>query len=131
MKKGIVLNSEIVEVIAKMGHMDEIVIADAGLPIPEGVRRIDLALKAGTPNFMETLETLMTEFVCEGATLANEIQTMNPTIELATKSLLKDIPITYVSHEDFKKQTISAKAVIRTGECSPYANIILRSGVFF
>ena len=131
MKKGIMLNADIVEVIARMGHMDEIVIGDAGLPIPEGVRRIDLALKAGTPNFMETLETLMSEFVCEGATLAKEIQTINPVIELEIKSLLQDIPITYVDHEDFKKQTEKAKAFIRTGECSPYANIILRSGVFF
>jgi len=131
MKKGIVLNAEIIEVIAKMGHMDEIVIGDAGLPIPEGVRRIDIALKAGTPSFVETLETLMSEFVCEGATLAKEIQTINPATELAIKALLKDIPITYVNHEDFKKQTKSAKAIIRTGECSPYANIILRSGVFF
>lgn len=131
MKKGILLNADIVEVIAKMGHMDEIVIGDAGLPIPEGVRRIDLALKAGTPGFMETLETLLSEFVCEGAILAKEVQTINPVIELEIKSLLKDIPITYISHEDFKKQTKTAKAVIRTGECSPYANIILRSGVFF
>ena len=31
----------------------------------------------------------------------------------------KDIKITKVSHEEFKKLTKDSKAVVRTGECSP------------
>ncbi len=49
MKKGAVINQLVSELLAGLGHMDEIVIADAGLPIPPGTRRIDLALTRGIP----------------------------------------------------------------------------------
>jgi D-ribose pyranase len=131
MRKGLILNGDILEVIARMGHMDEIVIADAGLPIPLGVRRIDLALRAGTPGFVATLATVLEEFVCESACLAEEIKVASPAVEHEVRKTLGVISVTYISHEDFKQRCHLAKAVIRTGECSPYANIILRSGVFF
>lgn len=47
MKKGVLLNSSISSVIARLGHTDKITIADAGLPIPSSVERIDLALTQG------------------------------------------------------------------------------------
>ena len=36
-----------------------------------------------------------------------------------------------VSHEEFKRRTAKARAMVRTGECTPYANIILIAGVKF
>jgi D-ribose pyranase len=44
---------------------------------------------------------------------------------------LGDTPIVTVPHQSFKAQTHSARAVIRTGEFTPYANIILEAGVVF
>jgi D-ribose pyranase len=38
MKKNGIINSELVRVIAEMGHKDGLTIADCGLPIPEEVR---------------------------------------------------------------------------------------------
>lgn len=131
MKKGILLNSEILSVISRMGHTDTIVIADAGLPIPEGVRRIDLAVSCGTPGFMEVFEALMAEYACEGMILAEEIASHNGEVHRAVVELAGDIPIDYRSHEAFKEATRGVTAVIRTGECTPYANVILRSGVTF
>ncbi|SUB14264.1 D-ribose pyranase [Pantoea agglomerans] len=52
MKKGRLLNAELSHVIARLGHTDTLTIADAGLPIPAGPQRIDLALTPGTPDFM-------------------------------------------------------------------------------
>ena len=55
-------------------------------------------------------------------------------IAMVYEEILKrfeNIKITKVSHEEFKKLTKESKAVVRTGECSPYANIILKSGVVF
>lgn len=131
MKKGKLLNSRISAVISEMGHTDTIVIADAGLPIPNGVERIDLAVNAGLPDFLSVLQTVLSELEVEKYTLANEINFKNPTVEKKIKELLPEAEDFYVSHEDFKKLTKNAKAVIRTGECSPYANIILHSGVVF
>ncbi|MBD7936253.1 D-ribose pyranase [Cytobacillus sp. Sa5YUA1] len=129
MKKQGMLNSEIAKVISDMGHTDTIVIADCGLPIPDGVKKIDLALKIGTPSFLDVLNELEKELMIERVTLADEMKTDNQPLFLTIKD--KFTHCDYVSHETFKKETKKAKAIIRTGEASPYANIILTSGVIF
>lgn len=131
MKKGKMLNADIMTVISKMGHTDTIAIADCGLPIPDHVIRIDLALVEGVPSFLEVLDALIDVFQCESYILASEISTSNPSIEKAVVLKLSDIDHTYLSHEDFKVKCSEVKAVIRTGECTPFANIILQSGVIF
>lgn len=131
MKKKGILNSHISEVLARLGHTDTIVIADCGLPIPDTCIRIDVSLKIGTPGFIETLEVLLDDMQVEKATLAEEIKTHNRRVEEEAAALLKGVQIDYLSHEEFKKETAKAKAVIRTGEATPYANIILHAGVIF
>ncbi len=131
MKKGKLLNADITEVISRMGHTDKIAIGDAGLPIPDHVLRIDLALVEGLPSFLQVLDALLESYQCESYVLAEEIKDMNPGIQKEITSRLTDVPVTYVSHEEFKKNCDDVKAVIRTGECTPYANIILQSGVIF
>ncbi|GLX63744.1 MULTISPECIES: D-ribose pyranase [Proteus] len=139
MKKGVLLNSPISSVISRLGHTDKITIADAGLPIPSSVERIDLALTQGIPDFMSVLQTVTHEMQIEAVMLAEEIKTINPSLfneilsylNLLEQEQKKPIQIMYVSHEAFKKQLTENKAVIRTGECTPYANIVLFSGVTF
>jgi len=131
MKKIGIINQPISSIIAGLGHTDRLVICDAGLPSPEEVTRIDLALKQGVPNFLDTLEVILKEMQVESAILATEIKENNPEIEQGIINLFGDIPIKYVAHENFKEETGSAKAIVRTGEFSPYANIILLAGVVF
>lgn len=131
MKKGKVLNPQLSQVIASMGHTDQLVIGDAGLPIPEHVERIDLALTHSIPTFLQTLEVVLSELEVESAVVAMEIQDKNLTVLEGIKKMLPNLEIQFVDHETFKLMTGDAKAVVRTGECSPYANIILRSGVTF
>lgn len=131
MKKIGVINQPISTVISGMGHMDMLVIADAGLPIPWETNRIDLALKKGIPGFLETLEVVLEELQVESAVLAEEVFPKSPQMAERIMSLLKSIPIERVPHEEFKVRTSQAKAVIRTGEFTPYANIILVAGVTF
>jgi D-ribose pyranase len=131
MKKTKLINSEISYTISKMGHTDSLTIGDCGLPIPENVSRIDLALKYGVPTFLETLDTILEELCVEEIIIASEIKEKN---EIMYKEILKrfeNIKINEVSHEEFKNLTKESKAVVRSGECSPYANIILKSGVVF
>ena len=131
MIKGRLLNSEILTVLSKMGHTDQITIAYAGLPVPDSVKRIDLALKKGTPTFIETVKVMAEYMVIEKIVLANEIKTHNPEVYEAIIKTFEGIQVEWCSHEAFKAQTKHSKAVIRTGECTPYANIILQSGVDF
>ncbi|EKN66707.1 RbsD or FucU transport [Neobacillus bataviensis LMG 21833] len=131
MKRHGMLNSHISKVLSDLGHTDYIVIADAGLPIPEGVAKIDLAIKAGTPTFTEVVDAVAEDMVIEKVIIASEIETENPETAKYLKEKFTDAISEQVSHEDFKQLTKHAKAVIRTGEITPYANIILQSGVFF
>jgi D-ribose pyranase len=131
MKKNGILNSHISEVLSRIGHTDTIVIADCGLPIPDETIRIDLSLKIGTPSFMETLQAVLEDMAIEKVTLANDIKKNNPLIEGGIADLVNGVPIEYITHEELKELTKHAKAVIRTGEATPYANIILHAGVIF
>lgn len=131
MKKAGILNSEIAATLARLGHTDTIVICDCGLPIPDTVKRIDLALKAGLPSFLETLEAVLADMEVEGAVIASEMAQHNSLLRQETRTLLGAVPLLERSHEQFKQLTHSAKAIIRTGEATPYANIILQAGVIF
>lgn len=128
--KGI-LNSEIACVLAGLGHTDYIVIADCGLPVPENVKKIDISLKQGFPSLLETLNVVMDDMEIEKVIIASEITERNTALEQKLLEQLGNINVEYVKHEDFKVLTKNAKAIIRTGEATPYANIILFSGVTF
>jgi D-ribose pyranase len=129
MKKGGILNPQLNRIISEMGHGDMLIIADAGLPIPREVERIDLALKCGTPSFKEVLQAVFSELQIEEAYVAKEIKEKNPQILNLISSIIEEVK--FISHEELKELSKQARAIIRTGECSPYANIILISGVIF
>ena len=131
MKKIGLLNQPLSAVIAGLGHMDTLVIADAGLPIPAGVQRIDLAVSAGLPPFLDVLKAVLGEMQVESALIAAEMQGRSPQMHSALLATLGGVPVTTVSHEVFKQHTASARAVVRTGEFTPYANVILVAGVVF
>ncbi|WP_394010676.1 D-ribose pyranase [Anaerococcus cruorum] len=130
MKEHGILNSEISKRLSDLGHTDLIAVGDCGLPI-DSDKKIDLAIKLGEPKFIDVLEVLLEDFGCEHYILASEIKEKNPDQEAAIKNLLEDVSSEYISHEDFKKKLDDVKFVIRTGENTPYSNIILRSKNIF
>ncbi len=131
MKLGGVLNHRLSMVIAEMGHTDGLTVADAGLPVPQGVDRIDLALSPGIPSFEQTLEAIASELRVEEIVIAREAFDANPDVLNAIEACFPGVPINAVPHVEFKSLTRETRAVVRTGECSPFANAILRSGVIF
>ena len=131
MKKNGILNPQLNRVISEMGHRDMLIIADAGLPIPKGVERIDLALKCGIPPFSEVLRAVLSELEVEEGYVAKEIKEKNSQTLNLVSSLMGMREVKFITHEELKELSKQARAIVRTGECSPYANIILISGVTF
>lgn len=133
MKKAGILNSDISRVLSYMGHTDTICIGDCGLPIPDEVERIDLALKFGVPTFMDTLKVVKEDMKIEKIVLATEIKEQNKQVLKEIEELFEGegIEVEFVPHTELKVKTKDCKAVIRTGETTPYANIILQSGCIF
>ena len=124
MRKSGLLNPALTSTVARLGHTDTFVIADCGLPIPHDVPVIDLTLTFGIPTFADTLAALLEEVVVEAGTIAD---TTPPKV----RSLLPAVPLTEVSHDDLKREVARASFVVRTGSTTPFANVILRSGVPF
>ena len=139
MKKGKLLNGDISAVISRLGHTDMLTIADAGLPIPRNTPRIDLALTQGTPGFMQVVDVVTQEMQVEAAILGEEVKQHNPELHKKILNHLEQlqqqqgntISVSYLSHEAFKQCTTESRAIVRSGECSPFANIILCAGVTF
>lgn len=125
MKKHGILHAELSGTIAALGHGDQLVIGDAGLPVPAGVPCIDLAVTLGVPSFWAVLDAVLGEMQIERAVIAQEAGAK-------VKAAFADrMTPEMVSHEALKEQSQNAVAVVRTGEATPYANVILVSGVAF
>jgi len=130
MKKTPLLNIALSQLVASLGHGDMVVIGDAGLPSQPGVPLIDLALTHGVPGFIETVQTVLSEMQVEHHIVASELHANNPAMAQQVAALgLPDERL--LSHEEFKQLSKRARAIVRTGECSPYANVILVAGVVF
>lgn len=131
MKKDRILNAELLRAVAALGHTQMLVIGDAGLPVPKGVPCIDLAVTHGIPSFQDVLSAVASELVVEAAIYATEADEKNASMVARMSNTLSGVPLRTVPHEEFKELTRSAAAIIRTGECSPYSNVILVGGVNF
>ncbi|HDM69951.1 MAG TPA: D-ribose pyranase [Thermotogales bacterium] len=147
MKKSGVLNPQISELIARMGHGDMLVIADRGFPLPLNpqVTVVDVSVTANIPRVVDVVKAVLEELEVEEVILAEETEKISPHIhkqfmEIISKIRNKGNPIkiTIIPHSEFKHMVLRGaeegkemKGMIRTGELTPFANIILVSGVTF
>jgi D-ribose pyranase len=131
MKKTGILNSDISRVLSYMRHTDTLCIGDCGLPCPDGTELIDVSLEQGLPRFIEVLRIVLQDMKVEKVVLAEETKEKNPLVLKEIQDMLPGVPVVFVTHEDLKKKLSVCKAVIRTGEVTPYANIILQSACIF
>ena len=129
MKRSGILNAELNRHLSRLGHTDMVVVADCGLPQPSGVPVVDLAVVFGVPSFEDVLRAVAVEIVVESAVIAAESVERNPAIGDLVESLCGTPSL--VAHEEFKRRCAEARLLIRTGEATPYANVILHCGVPF
>lgn len=133
MKKIGCLNSELSYVISKLGHFDTLTVGDCGLPVPQGVQRIDLAVTYGVPSFEQVFSVIDQEAKFQKAIIAQESIEQNPEFyQFITAWAHKEgVTIEIVPHDELKARSQKSVAVVRTGECKPYCNVILESNVSF
>lgn len=131
MKKRGIINAQLAGLIAGLGHKDTFMIADGGMPIPQGVEIVDLALCGGVPTFRQVMDAVLDETEVEFYTLAEEIVEKNPELLSYIKEKLPEADSEMISHVELKEMSKNIKFAVRTGEFTPYPNIILRAGVAF
>jgi D-ribose pyranase len=116
-------------ILAAAGHGDLVVIADAGLPIPRGVETVDLVWRRGEPGFLPVLEAVADECPFEQATIASELS--DRALRDRVTAVLAGAPIDEMAHEQLKALSRDATVAVRTGDVTPYANLVLRCGIPF
>lgn len=133
MRRISTLNPQLSRVISETGHVDTLVVTDAGLPLPQGVERVDLAFRPGQPAFLDVLDTVLESLSVERAIAAQEVVEASPEMWQAMRSRLAErkVTIELVPHVEFKELTKTARACVRSGEFTSYANIILVAGVVY
>lgn len=134
MKREGLLHERLAGVVAALGHGQLLTVADAGLPIAAGVERIDLSVTCGTPSFSAVLTAIAAELVVERVVVATEsAQVPGAPLEAALASAFGEgqPPREIVDHGRLKELAASSAAVVRTGECTPYMNVVLVAGVSF
>jgi D-ribose pyranase len=138
-KRQGLLNAPLSGHIARLGHTQTLVIADAGLPIPADIPCVDLAVIPGLPAMLPVLDALLAELCIEAVTHASELALKSPELHDALSTRLaslgqrdaKPLERHVIEHEAFKAELPKASVIVRTGECTPYANLILHCGVPF
>ncbi|WP_283609250.1 D-ribose pyranase [Faecalispora anaeroviscerum] len=131
MKKFGILNAQLAGYIAGLGHKERFLIGDAGMPVPKGIPVVDLVLCGGIPSFRQVVDAVLNETVIECYTFAKEAEGKNPEMVAYVRGKLEGIPGQTIPHDELKKQTETVKFAIRTGEFTPYSNLILQAGVAF
>ena len=127
------INPQLSRIISETGHTDLLVVTDAGLPIPAGSERVDLAYRPGDPAFFDVLDTVLAELVIEGAIVSAEVEERSPQVLQGLRDRLDPlgVRIELIPHVEFKLRTHDARAFVRSGEFTPYANVILQAGVAY
>ncbi len=129
MKETGCVNGQISDVISMMGHMDEMIVCDAGFPIPLGVRTVDISLAKDKPTVLELLEELVKHFSVEKLIMADETKQASPSRFNAIVAIFgKGTPVETMPHSEFKQRSKTVKAVLRTGDFTAYSNVLLVSG---
>ncbi len=131
MKKTGVINKEIAEVIASMGHGDMLVVSDAGLAIPNNIRRIDVSIRPGSPEVLDLVRVIQEELQVESILVPEQMNQYCLHILDELKKIFPDLKIQEVATDVYIEHAYQSKAIIRTGECTTFANVILVAGVTF
>jgi D-ribose pyranase len=127
LQRGI-LNPAINSLISRVRHTNTLVIADRGFPFWPALETIDISLVDGIPRVTDVLAALRLHCGYGAAWMAEEFHAAN-TSETKSRFLagLDGIPLTFEPHMEFKKRVPHAIGLIRTGDATPYANLILES----
>lgn len=124
LRENRLLNAQLTAALTAAGHGDLIVVADAGLPISPGTPLLDLAVVPGVPSAADLLAVVLEHFVVEASMVAEQCPA-GLTRQLDAASLRT------IDHAHLKALSANARLVIRTGECTPFANVVLVAGVPF
>lgn len=130
MKNSKILNRELINAIADMGHTDLMIVCDAGFPIPKDAWRVDLAVTQDVPDLETVLTAICSEMIVENVSYANEMVENNPPLTKKVQEIFHASNHETIPHQQILgEMAAKAKVIVRTGAFDPWGNILLYGGV--
>jgi D-ribose pyranase len=128
MLKNGILNPHLLSLLARVRHTNTLVIADRGFPFWPQLETVDLSVVDDLPTVLQVLTAIRSNFVIGKAWMAREFLKVNPKkAQIKFAFALKDVATRFEPHVEFKKRVPHAIGLIRTGDTTQYANLILES----
>ena len=132
------ISPELMSVMMRMGHGDELVLADANFPADANARRIVRAdgidLETLLPAILKFLP--IDTFVAEQVLVMEPVdpQSSEPAIWAMFRNALqaaegREVALTKIERFEFYDRARQAYAIVATGSRAFYSNIILKKGV--
>lgn len=132
MRTSGVIHPQLIELVAAAGHGDRIVLADSGLRVPSGARRVDVGLTCGVPTMAQVLHALRADLVIEAAEVATEFAEWSPETHAAVVAELGFEPVATRAHVDLMADMAEhAYAYVKTGDAAAYSSVVVTCGVSF
>ncbi len=120
------LNPAVASLIRRVNHTQMLLLADHGLPIPATLEVIDLSLTPDIPTIPQVLAAILPDLPLDRILLANEQSEASP--ERRAWHAAQEHHIDAVPHLEFKRLARHAVGCIRTGDSTPYSNLLLVGG---
>jgi len=128
LKTGI-LNPQINSLISRVRHTNTLVIADRGFPFWPQIETIDISLVDDIPRVLDVVRAIRSNFAVARVFMAEEFLAANGNdVRLEFEQALSGIPLIFEPHVEFKKRVPQAIGLVRTGDTTQYANLIVESG---
>ncbi len=127
LQRGI-LNPAVLSLLARVRHTNTLVISDWAFPFWPQIETVDISLTQGIPTVLQVLELLRPNFKIGELFMAEEFNSSNKGKVLTSfHRAFRGLKVTYETHVQFKLRVPSAIGLIRTGDSTPYGNIIIES----
>lgn len=128
MLKSGILNPEINSLVSRVRHTNTLVIADRGFPYWPQIETIDISLVDDMPRVLDVLRAIQKNFVIGKLVMAEEFRRVNnPETVNSFVGCFGNVPVVFEPHVQFKLRVPLAVGLIRTGDTTQYANLILES----
>jgi D-ribose pyranase len=126
-KQGI-LNPAILSLLSRVRHTNTLVIADRGFPFWPQIETVDISLVDDVPRVLDVVRALRQQWSVGRVYMAEEFRRENGAeTRDAFGSALTGVELIVEPHVEFKKRVPLAIGLIRTGDTTQYANVILES----
>lgn len=123
-----IVNRDLNRLLGEQGHKDRFMLCDAGMAIPKDAKCVDLSYAKFKPMVTEVLAEIQKYFEIESVAILKETKENSPERFREFLGMLKKEQIEMTDIVTVRKEANDMKFFIRTGDYTPFSNLVITSG---